>query len=511
MKKHWILPLIVVTIGIFLLVIQNYKESTTPPSESWSREVDIATTTVRSGVDAIQKKDATYTVAYFSEDALVERTYDKNLEATGKVETPLADGTGADVFTGEERTIYFSDDGIYEAGTEEAIADARLFRPLEEGVLYVSDAELFYMDGASLETMKIAENITEDASIHAYETKEELIVSVSTAEDNHVSSVLYRYQEGDVSTFEEIRVELSPSLKMDEVYPLLGDNKPELLISAVPAFQRSSSGKKDFYTTTADGDDHTLSALSFPDPETGASLEEIEDLQVTAEESAILFRAQGFTETKTGGSEAFNVYEGRVEEGKVIATRRSNTPRLSVAPASVSGEVVAWLDIGADQNTVFLSAATDHEGFPSASLTEDTALRTAGKTMMMLSTGLMTIVLTIMWYSPPLLLMSAWTFRRRNPFDDEKEWSFYGTIALYTAVALLFHHHLFKAQVVEALPSFLGFPGSPFVVILVFSLVALAIVKVSDLDKWWGIPGRISYFIGLHILFMTVFIGPYLY
>ncbi|SDJ37736.1 hypothetical protein [Salimicrobium halophilum] len=513
MKKHWIMPLIVLAIGIALLAFQNYKEASTPPSDSWSRETDVGTTTVRSGIDAIQTEEGTYRIAYFKENALVERTYDENLNKTGEQETSVSGATGSEVFISQNRTLYSTGGTIYQTGSQEPLVDSEIFRPLENGIIYLSGGKVVYVDAETLQETTITENVPKAASVHAYEAGEVAFVSISEADDNHISTTIYRRQGDEVSILEEMESELSPSLKMEEVYPLVTSGKPQLLVSAVPAFQRSASGEKDFYLANKEENLQTLSRISFTDPVSGSLLEEIEDLKVIAkgEEASVLFRAQGFTETKTSGSEAFNVYEGVVEEGEMSSVRLSNTPRLSVKPATASEEVIAWLDIGAERNTVFMAASVNQAGFPSSALTWDTALRTAGKTLTMLSTGLMTIFLTVMWYAPPLLLMGAWTFRRRNPFDEEKEWSFYASVGFYTAVALLFHQHLFKAQVIGGLPEFLGFTGSPFVIILFFSLIALVIVKLSDLDKWWGIPGRVAYFIGMHILFMTVFIGPYIF
>ncbi|SIS60127.1 DUF4870 domain-containing protein [Salimicrobium flavidum] len=512
MKKYWTLPLLVVMIGIAFLAFQNYQEASTPPSDSWSREAQIATSTVRSGLDGKQT-DEGVRLAHFTDDALNLHTYDEGLNSTKEKSIPVQSTKGAEVFTGNTYSIYYAGGGLYRSDTEEQLARSEVFLPTENGVVYVEEQTARYMDGDTLETTIIAENVSDSSSLQAYDSEEGLVVSISEAEDNDIFTTVYQRNGEKISVLEEMDIELSPSLKMEEVYPLVQNGSAKLLVSAVPAFTRSS-GEKSFFLTEEEGDGTPLVSISFPDPQVeGSSLQEVEDLLVFSKNGlpTFLFRAQGYTETKTGGTEAFNIYEGTTENGSLSITRLSNTPRLSVNPEMVNDGMVAWLDIGADTNTVFMAASDEHESFPAPAITGDTLLRTAGKTLSMLTTGLMTIFLTVLWYAPPLLLIGAWMFRRRNPFDDEKEWSFYVSVAFYTAVALLFHQHLFKSQVLAELPEFLGFPGSPFVLIIGFSLVAFGIVKVSGMEKWWSIPGRVAYFIGLHVLFMTVYVGPYLF
>ncbi|PBB06968.1 hypothetical protein [Salimicrobium humidisoli] len=513
MKKYWTLPLLVIVIGIMFLMFQNYKQAAALPSDSWHREAKLGETRVRAGLDG-KKTENGIRLAYFTEEALAIQTYDENLNSTETTKISIRNTKGSDVFIGGTHTIYYSDGGVYRADTEDKIAESEIFLPTEKGAVYAEGGKAVYVDGETLETTVISENVTESSSIHAYESNRGTVVSVSEREDNSLTSSIHLKRKDEVEKVDQLNVDLSPSLKMEDTYPLIQGDTATLLINAVPAFVRSSTGEKNFFLANKKNGSVSLTDVTFPDPNReGSPLQEVEDLHVYEKNGTplLLFRAQGYTETKTGSTEAFNVFEGEVKNGSITTERLSNTPRLSVRPEMIDAGMIAWIEEGADENTLFTAASKEHTDFSAPAFSGDILLRTAGKTLTMLSTGLMTIFLTVLWYAVPLLVMVFWMSKRRNPFDEEKEWVLYVSAAIYTTVALLFDHHLFKPQLIEALPGILDFPGSPFAIILLFSLLSLLIVRFSGMDKWWGLPARVTYFVGLHVVFMTVYVGPYLF
>ena len=79
-KLHWILPIIVLLIGISVLTIKNFKEITAAPSDSWNREVEIASTTIQTDISATRDSSGNYNISYFTDNGLVQRKYNKALE-----------------------------------------------------------------------------------------------------------------------------------------------------------------------------------------------------------------------------------------------------------------------------------------------------------------------------------------------------------------------------------------------------------------------------------------------
>ncbi|WP_143544237.1 hypothetical protein [Salimicrobium humidisoli] len=69
-----------IMVGLSILVFNNYKDATAVPSDSWAREIEIATTPVQSDILSKRRANGNYNFSYFTADGLESRDYSNSLE-----------------------------------------------------------------------------------------------------------------------------------------------------------------------------------------------------------------------------------------------------------------------------------------------------------------------------------------------------------------------------------------------------------------------------------------------
>ncbi|SIT00389.1 hypothetical protein SAMN05421758_1213 [Salimicrobium salexigens] len=514
-KMHWIMPAIILLIGVFILVLNNYKDVTAVPSDSWTREVELATTSIQSNIKTTLNSNGSYNIYYFTDNGLVEGKYNESLELIDQSSYDIPYTKWTEVYPGDKNIVYADNEAMYQTESNEKISDIQEFIPLKNGMIYQWNDKIYYLEGNSLDKRLLIESVSKETLIDVYQpTATNTYIMLSDKQRNATEYRLLKWDGKNVTEIDQQTIELEPSLTLEELSFTVDNNQLSLFINAGPLDKHTYLPEDNYYFTQQKiGSPISLNPVPFNDPFSRNDLQNVKDIELDVKDgkSELLFRAKGSTETKYRDAVEYNVYKAVLNgQGKVDVTRLSNTPWLSKNPSWVSDDVVVWLDVTGDTNKLFAAGSTDLENLPESSLSKDTGFRIVGKTMVMLASGLLTLLVTIGWYVVPLGFIGIMTFGSNNALDKGKEWVFYTPALLYVAVALYFNEQLFSEKVISRLPAYLDFPGSPFILICAFGVITYLIMATTDLKERWSIPKRITYFVAVHISFLMIFVGPFI-
>ena len=513
-KLQWILPGIIIVIGIAILAMINYQEVTAVPNDQWGREVELTTTPVQSDLSVSRKENGHFAVSYFDENGFVSSVYDENLEKVGEETYDIPYTRWTEVYQGAGQFVYADYYGMHVLENEEKIADIEEFLPLQSGVVYQAGDTAYYLNPDTLEKTVLAESLTENSKVYAKESDGSTYLLVEETNENVIDYTVKEWDAEKVSQISDGSFELATTLKLNDLTFNVIGNELTLLVNALPASKRSPLPEQNFYLSQQPlSEEVQLEELTFSDPNGGMKLVNLEDIQLLTidETTHALFRAIGSTTTKFRDNTEFNVFKATFGEKEITSlSRLTNTPWLSKHPEWVDEGIIAWMDVTGDVNQVFMSSANEVNVLPEPEMSGDTILRIAGKSMVMLTGASLTFAVTMVWYAIPMAFIGFMMFGSNNALDKGKEWVFYGPVILYVAMALLLHNHLFSQSVMTKVPDYLQFQGSPLLLIAGFALIIYFIMSLTKVNQKWTISMRVTYFVAAHLLFLAVFVGPYL-
>lgn len=511
-KLVWLIPVLIVIIGVSLLFIQNYQKVTEPPDDQWSRHLQVGETPVLRAPNVKMEADSP-SISYLTSNGVQQNQYDKdyNLMQQNSYTFPVDKFT--DFYIDKHGLIYADYYTLYNGDNEEKITDIQQFFPLEDSVFYRKDDTLYSLKTDTLKSTELFKIENSNSILNIEETSSGIFLLTNTAGTGGNQLNFYKLEDGEVNKVGETVISVRSSEEIRDIQFSILDNTYKLLITTLQ--KQSASGKMQnyyYYSESDFGEQPKLNPVNFDDPFSNQQLREVTDLSMEATDTGatLLFKAIGTTETQFREPEQFNIYQSELQQnGQKEVTRLSNTPDLSNYPTRIDQETVVWVDLGGDKHNILLASKRPNVIEKADEVTQPAIMHSLGKTMGMLSTGLFTLIIATFWWLWPLIFIVILMFSKKDALDEDRSWVLFSGIAIYMAAAILVREPIFSERLLSRAPDYLSFPGSPIIFLMLFGLLAYGILKTGARIRDWSTTIQLTYFISMHILFVTIFFGPY--
>ncbi|WP_281976032.1 hypothetical protein [Halobacillus litoralis] len=511
-KVIWLLPSIIVLFGITLLFMENYNEVTEPANEEWSRELEVGLTSVLR-TPTTHLLDEKRSITYITEDGVQRNIYDDRYNLLNKEVYNIPVDKFTEFYFDNNRLIFANYHNIYDEKSGEKITEIDQFFPLKNQILYTKDQEIYILDTDQFESTPLL-GLDDNTSLQVQQSGNGTYLLTHKVDENGNQMKYYEFTEGEVNKLGESEFSILGTEEVRDIQFTFQNDSYHLLLTTVQ--KQSMSGKASnyyYYAETPFGEDPDLKKMSFQDPVGNAELREVSDLIMKSDKNSttLLFKAIGSTETRFNEPDQFNIYKSLIDkEGTQQITRMSNTPDISHHPTWIDGETIAWVDNGGDANKILISSMDPSIIEKADRVKQSSLIHALGKTMGMLSFSFLALIITMFWFIWPFLFLVVLMFSSNRAMEEDHSWVLYTGITIYMLAALIVRDPIFSDRLLAAAPQYLSFPGSPFLFIIGFALLAFAILKSGARIRDWSISIQLTYFIGIHVLLVTIFFGPYI-
>ncbi|MBH0231038.1 hypothetical protein [Halobacillus yeomjeoni] len=510
----WLAPLIIILTGVGILFAKNYNEVTEPPSEEWSRPLQIATTPSSKQPSVTETKQDQLSVSYLTETGAAHKTYNEDLRLIDETYYDIPVDKFTRIHIEDNQMVYADYYGLYNGKTNEKIVDITGFYPLKNHVFYRDESAIHKLDMETLKSSPVLKLKDEKASVYFHEMEDQVHLMTEHRKTNEHHITFYSLENAEFTSIDSTTLNLDASEELQELLFSINNDTYSLLISTVQKTNMEGNVRYFYYfDQTAIGKNPELTELNFPDPHGAENLKEISDIELKADsgQTSMLFKAFGATKTQFKAPAQFNIYQATLKNDQVGTVKRlSNTPKHSSSPAWFDEKTITWLDVESGNNPLYLSSGKDHLIQSAPLLTTDYFLQALGKTMGMLTYGLFGVMISVVWFIWPLLFIVILSFTNSRAMDHEHSWVLYAGAAIYIAAAVIFKNQLVTEAALSRAPEYLSFTGSTLTYLFGFALLSFGILKIGAKVRDWSMFIQLTYFIALHVAFMTIFFGPYL-
>ncbi|MBA2175757.1 hypothetical protein H0266_12720 [Halobacillus locisalis] len=511
----WLAPVIIILIGIGILFMENYAQVTEPPSDGWSRELQVGMTPNVSEPYLSADDSGNWSIAYITEDGVRQHTYDRQFEQISETSFDIPVNQYTQIFLGEDAFIYSDYYALYNGDNSEEITDIQKFYPLADTAYYRKDNVIYHLDPSTLGSEQILTVDSENTEVIIEQKNEETHILTNTIDQTGNHLTFYTVSGNEATEKGAAVFTLTGTEEVQDIQFALDDNSYALLVKTLQ--KQSMSGKVSnqyYYSEATLGDAPDLQRIQFQDPHGGMALQEISDVEMqwTEQGASILFKAFGSTNTRFREPLQFNIYTATLSSsGPLDVKRLSNTPSSSVEPNWINPNTVLWIDRGnSEEHRVLVSSSNSTIIAEAKQLTMPAFLQSLGKTMGMLSTGMFAVVISLLWFIWPLLFLCVVMFTNSRAMDQDRSWVFYIGALIYIGAAVILNDLMFSSRGMLNAPAYLNFTGSAFIYLLGFALLSYAILKAGLSIRKWSPSIQLTYFIGIHVICITIFFGPYL-
>lgn len=513
-QLYWVIPGIIVIFGLTLLFYQNFSKVTEPPAPDWSRSLSVGKTDV-SRLPPIKKtKDGEYIITSFDDGKLATTTLNSEFIVQDKRNYDIPVDKWTQVYQQDALLIYFDYTNIYDKNKNKIISDVERFYPLENSVLYIKENVLYQLSPENKESTKIMEIDLDKQNVIPQQAEDGINMLTYTSGAGKIDVKLHQISKGKANTIYQEELTVGVGKIVREVSFALDDQKLAIMLKEQ---LEASQGKPQFFNylfqTTLTEQNPTQNEIVLQDPAGNNKLTGISSIVLKYNESSLnlLFQANGHTETQYNDSSAFNIYKAEINEnGTTTTERRSNTPVVSINPQWLNDKTIAWLDLDSDGNKINISSSDVAAISQVAGFSQDDWIRALGKTLGMLSSSIFAIAISAVWFIWPIAFIALMSFFRSRTMDYDPIWFFYTGIGIYAIAALVWKNQFFVNNIYINAPSYLTFDGSSYFYMLLFATISFGIVQVTKRANDWDGTVRIMYFVGIHILLLTTFFGPYI-
>ncbi|UOQ46046.1 hypothetical protein MUN89_09070 [Halobacillus salinarum] len=514
-KWVWLAPLLIVLIGISLLFIRNYKEVTEPPEKDWSREIGLGTTPYSSLPSVNSMEDGKTSISLLTHEGAVEKIYNDEFNKVDEHTYDIPVDKFTSIYLHDNNLIYSNYYSIFDGRTNKKITETDGFHPLRNQIIYQKENELFTLNPKTSASEKLLDLEHENTDIYSFQGEENTYLLLNNLVDNSHVLTFYKLSNKGPEKMGTSHFQLEDSLVAKDIQFAVHDDTYDLLVKALQKQSMSGSPTETYFfaESSFSSSPPELKPLTFQDPHGDGALKELGDIQMRIENNhpELLFKAFGATATRYNEPRQFNIYQASIEAQNIAkVTRLSNTPNLSEKPQWVNEEDVIWLDKKGDQKSLFLSSGHQDMIDKAAAVHTRNLVSALGKTAGMLSYSLFTLIIAGLWFIWPLLFIIIMMFSNNRGFDNDRPWIFYTGAFIYLAASLVFKNRLFTNGVLDRAPDYLSFTGSSFIYLLGFGLLTYGILMFGVKMRDWSMSIRIAYFVGIHLMFVMVFFGPYL-
>lgn len=516
-KKNivWFAPLIIIFIGMSVLFSRNYAEVTEPPDSDWSREIELGTTPTFKKPLFNEIENNRLSVSFLTDQGVKQNIYNSEYDLISENHEEFPVDKFTSIFQTNNRLLYSDYYSLYDAETGEKIEAISGFYPLKDEIFYSKGNELFELQPDSLNKTSVLKLEDENTSVYGKQTSAGTFIVTDQVDEKGHHLIVHTIKNEQVVDSKNIEFSLNESEELKDLQISPQENQYSILLSTVQKQSMSGQINHYYYYAQSDwGQKTEFNEINFEDPHGGSELKEVSDLEMNVEnkQATLLFKAYGETKTMFREPLQFNIYTAMIDDQNIKEINRiSNTPNHSVNPTWMNSETIAWIDHGSGGENRLLFSSQDPALMGKAeTITQANILQALGKTMGMLSYSIFGIMISVIWFIWPLLFIVVLMFTNSRAMDNDRSWIFYWGALIYLLAAILFKDRVFTDGVLAKAPEYLSFTGSTFAYLLGFALLSYAILKIGSRIKDWSIFVQLTYFVGIHITFVTVFFGPYL-
>ncbi|QDP40984.1 hypothetical protein [Radiobacillus deserti] len=516
MKKrlYWMLPFILVFIGLGILFTRNLLHVTEPPESDWSRDLELFETDINQQPIVTFRNNEFQISSYNTNAELIQKSYNKHIELTNTSSYDIPYTKWTRVFIKDEQVIYFDYKNIYDGENKELIDQANHFYPLRDTILYMKGSDLYQLHPETLESTEVISFKDKTDEIVPFQQGDSIWFIVPQSGVNSIQLDVYQLQENKAKLMVQPTFTLKPGELLSELSFATDGKKAAFLYETKG---ENTGGTAPVYTTyLAEGNlkDATIEPrrITYSDPHSSQSLKEIGDSILTYKDGTLvaLFAASGFSQTKHGETSAFNIYTATFNGEEVKVERRSNTSAVSSKPQWVDDRSITWLDLDGDHYKLLYASSNPEIIEKAKQITGDNVMAALGKTLLMVASSFFGYVLTSIWFIWPLLFLVVLFLIRKRLLDQDPVWLFYSGIGIYILAAIIYKDRFFIDSMYERAPDFLTFPGSSYLYIFGFGLLAYLFSWMGYKVKEWSSIVRLFFFIIFHLLLLVTYFGPYL-
>ena len=511
----WIIPTVIIIFGLLLLFYQNFSKVTEPPASNWSRALTIGKTDIKKLSPIRVSAEGEFIFTRMEGGKLATTTLNKDFKVTDNKTYDIPVDKWTQVYQQEDKIIYFDFKDINDQAKKKIISDVEKFYPLDTTIVYVKNNELFRLTPDNKSSEKIMDIDLNKFDIVLQENQEGIYILLYSSDPNGVDITLQQFQNGQIKSLYQSRIKVDPGKVVNDIsFALDGQELALLLQEELVSTQGNPEFFNYFMLTNLSGQKtETLHRLTFDDPAGTNSLTEVSDVVLKFRNSnpIILFKANGRTETKFNDNTTFNIYSAEItKNGTTKTERRSNTPEISTNPQWINDKTIAWLDLDAEGHKINLASAEKNKISKQIKVSQDDWLNALGKTLGMVASSFIGIALTVIWFLWPIIFIVVMYFFKNRTIDRDPTWFFYTGIGLYALAAVIWIDRFFVESIYLKAPDFLTFTGSSYFYMILFAIIAYWLaIHTKRVNDWSGTV-RIMYFVGIHILLLTVFFGPYI-
>ncbi|MCL6572308.1 MAG: hypothetical protein K6T88_11585 [Bacillus sp. (in: Bacteria)] len=513
-QLYWVIPGVIMVFGLVLLFYQNFSNVTEPPAPDWSRALFVGETDENKLPPVKETEDGEFVFTSYQGEKLATTTVSKDFIVKDKKTYDIPVDKWTQIYQQKDTIIYFDFTNIYDKDKNKIINDVERFYPLETTIFYIKENVLYQLTPESKISKKIMDIDLNKLDITLQENEDGINMLLYTSESTGVDITLHQLNNGKINRLYQSKIQVDPGKVVNDISFVYKDQKLALLLQEE---LESSQGKPQFFnyfmqTNVTSQNSQSLEELTFQDPAGTNNLTEVSDVVLNFSEGKpnLLFQANGQTETLYKDSTTFNIYMAEINENGTTKTeRRSNTPATSINPQWINEETIAWLDLASGGNKINISSGDIAAVSQAIEINQDDWLRALGKTLGMVTSSFLAIAISVVWFIWPIIFITFMYIFRSRTINQDPIWLFYTGIGIYALAAVVWKNQFFVNNIYTNAPNYLTFDGSSYFYMSLFAIIALGLaILTKKINEWEGTV-RIMYFVGIHLLLLTVFFGPY--
>ncbi|MFC7063982.1 hypothetical protein [Halobacillus seohaensis] len=517
-KFIWILPTVVILIGISVLFYENHQKVTEPPNENWSREVELGLTSSTLEPIVNERENGHLDVSYLMETGVKQISLNESLEITNENTYDIPYDKWTQFFLKGDHLIYSDYYAMYDGKTDEKISEISKFIPLQDQILYQNEVEIMRLNPETQEPSILLTLENDQSEVDVFENQEKTYLLSQNNQGKNTQLTFYDITSNEALEIGSSEFNIKDSEVIEDINFSVQSQNYSLVLTTYQKQSMSGSPTNHYYYASASlNEDPNFNQLSVNDPKGTGNLTEISDIHLKPHDdrqTKMIFKAFGSSETlyrSTSESNISNIYELTFSGSNILdVSRLSNTPNLSTSPSIVNENTITWIDIKGETNRLLLASSNKKVIEQANKMSIDYFLNTLGKTLGMLSYSFFAFIVGFLWFIWPLVFILIVMLKRGRELDRDRSWIFFAGVAIYIAAAFQFKDRIFTPELMARAPGYLSFLFSPYIFIFAFALLTYGILSISEKKLDWSITLKLTYFVIIHLLFITIFFGPYL-
>ncbi|MFC0186825.1 hypothetical protein ACFFJY_00930 [Fictibacillus aquaticus] len=509
--KHWLVPLLVLSLLAALILWDNIKNVTRLPSKDWSRSIELP---IESGeyLPFLSEKDGHTLVFTAGKTGVQAVELDKTLNVVKqkKIKTTLDDN--ARVWSDGSTFIstYQKDLILLKDGEKSVLAEnVELMAPSKSIVYYSRGSSLFAYTPDSGKTVEIKKFEAPVTHLSGNSTSDSVLATETSNTNQNLYYVTKNEQEYKVSALVKYF-----KLSSETLFGFrFAEEKGEVHV-IYTRYSTAGGGQSYFpYYGHAPADkleEMKFNKMLFLDKKTATFVEKPTHTEIFVKDGVpqILFSARAMLASNQKSVSIFSATRGIADWD---AERISTTDNFNRFPATIDGENVFWLrGMQKDGNRLYASSHNPVIKEQSQEMNRNDLIIAGSDTFSSVLVGFFAMSVAMLWIVPTILLFMVLYATNSKAVDDERPWVFWVPALLFTAIQVYGIQRLFNESFYATAPSYLTFSGSSYVIPVAASVLSLLILKAAKGIEW-GVLKSFAYFMGMNFVIALLLVGVYVY